>query len=433
MSSAATPRPSVFISYASEDRTAARALRDALAATGLEVWYDENELGGGDAWDQKIRRQIRDCDYFMPMISAATEARKEGYFRREWRLAAERTLDMADDVMFLLPVSIDGTSEIGARVPDKFLSVQWLRLPGGQATPAFEALCRRLLAGDHSAPPRPPLSARPPAVKSGTVPPPLSAPEPAPDHAHAAPPKPPPFPHVPEKGGVLHGIKFLAEIVWWAVTAAWILFKRAPRWLRVLLSIWLVFFLLSTCGGSKSDNPGERRSSRSKSSESDHPAAAEIEKTLEKKLSSSDLAKAGTELARTIVAGLEGKLPGRTLTVVPFATGLPEGEPARFADTVFSAAIGQLIAARPAEAGVSAEPLAVATDAALVAHGKKLGIQFILAARLTDAPPSALALRLLRIEDGSVAWTKTFPVDVATAPAVANEIAASVLAALPKK
>src|ERR1043165_6048340 len=86
-----TPRPSVFISYASEDRAAARILRDALEAAGLEVWYDENELGGGDAWDQKIRRQIRDCDYFMPVISSSTERRKEGYFRREWRLAVERT------------------------------------------------------------------------------------------------------------------------------------------------------------------------------------------------------------------------------------------------------------------------------------------------------------------------------------------------------
>src|SRR3954462_5983613 len=105
------PRPSVFISYASDDRAAARKMRDTLASAGLEVWYDENELGGGDAWDQKIRKQIRDCDYFMPVISAVTERRKEGYFRREGRLACERTLDMADDVLFLLPVSIDETSE----------------------------------------------------------------------------------------------------------------------------------------------------------------------------------------------------------------------------------------------------------------------------------------------------------------------------------
>src|SRR6185369_9085577 len=101
----ATPAPSIFISYASEDRTAARTLRDALATAGLDVWYDENELTGGDSWDQKIRRQIRDCEYFMPVISATTNARKEGYFRREWRLATDRSLDMADDVLFLIPVT----------------------------------------------------------------------------------------------------------------------------------------------------------------------------------------------------------------------------------------------------------------------------------------------------------------------------------------
>src|SRR5450755_2097285 len=103
------PTPTVFLSYASGDRTAAQALRDALPAFGLEVWYDESDLTGGDAWDQKIRKQIRECDFFMPVISAQTDARTEGYFRREWRLAVERTLDMADDRTFLLPVVIDDT------------------------------------------------------------------------------------------------------------------------------------------------------------------------------------------------------------------------------------------------------------------------------------------------------------------------------------
>src|ERR1700726_1139901 len=134
------PRPSVFLSYASEDRQAARLLRDALPGFGLEVWYDESELGGGELWDQKIRKQIRECDYFMPLISAQTEARREGYFRREWRLAVERTLDMADDHPFLLPVVIDATSQSGARVPEKFLSIQWVRAPGGQANAALQSL-----------------------------------------------------------------------------------------------------------------------------------------------------------------------------------------------------------------------------------------------------------------------------------------------------
>src|SRR6201997_130060 len=141
------PPPSVFLSYASEDRKAAQSLRDALGTYGLEVWYDESGLDGGDAWDQKIRRQIRECNFFMPLISAQTEARPEGYFRREWRLAVERTHDMADDHPFLLPIVIDDTTQAGARVPERFLSVHWLRVPGGRPTPALEALCRRLVCG----------------------------------------------------------------------------------------------------------------------------------------------------------------------------------------------------------------------------------------------------------------------------------------------
>src|SRR6185437_13922951 len=143
-------------------------IRDALPAFGLEVWYDESDLVGGDAWDQKIRGQIRACDYFMPVISAHTEARHEGYFRREWRLAVERTLDMADDHVFLLPVVIDGTAEAGARVPDRFRAVQWLRVPDGQATAALEAVCRRLVSGDTGKAPAP---AAPPPGRAREPPP----------------------------------------------------------------------------------------------------------------------------------------------------------------------------------------------------------------------------------------------------------------------
>ena len=48
---------------------------DALREQGLEVWFDRNELRGGDAWDASIRRQIRECALFVPIISASTNAR----------------------------------------------------------------------------------------------------------------------------------------------------------------------------------------------------------------------------------------------------------------------------------------------------------------------------------------------------------------------
>ena len=39
----------IFLSYASEDAEAARRICEALRAAGLTVWFDQNELRGGDA------------------------------------------------------------------------------------------------------------------------------------------------------------------------------------------------------------------------------------------------------------------------------------------------------------------------------------------------------------------------------------------------
>lgn len=45
---------------------------------------------------------MRECALFVPIISATTEGRREGYFRREWKLAAERTHDMGKRAAFVV-------------------------------------------------------------------------------------------------------------------------------------------------------------------------------------------------------------------------------------------------------------------------------------------------------------------------------------------
>ncbi len=164
------PGKAVFLSYASQDAEAARKICEALRAAGVEVWFDQSELVGGDAWDQKIRKQIKECALFVPVISAATQARAEGYFRREWKLAVERTHDMADHVTFLVPVVIDDTRDREAHVPEAFLKVQWTRLRGGETPPAFADRVRKLLGGEmetrHSRPVQRDGDVAPPLGKS---------------------------------------------------------------------------------------------------------------------------------------------------------------------------------------------------------------------------------------------------------------------------
>jgi TolB-like protein len=151
---ASTPTDAVFLSYASQDAEAAQRICEALRAAGIEVWFDQSELRGGDAWDQSIRKQIKTCALFLPVISHTTHDRREGYFRLEWKLAIDRCHLMDANLAFLLPVVIDDTRDDDERVPERFREVQWTRLPAGETSPAFVERVRRLLSGETSTPVR---------------------------------------------------------------------------------------------------------------------------------------------------------------------------------------------------------------------------------------------------------------------------------------
>jgi TolB-like protein/Tfp pilus assembly protein PilF len=159
-----TANKAVFLSYASDDSAAAQRICDALRAAGVEVWFDLNELRGGDAWDHKIREQVKECALFIPIISANTQARPEGYFRLEWDVADHRSHMIGRGKAFIVPVCIDKTPDRGADVPDSFFKVQWTRLPGGETPQAF---CQHIAALLGAAPAV--RAAPPPPMHSATA------------------------------------------------------------------------------------------------------------------------------------------------------------------------------------------------------------------------------------------------------------------------
>jgi TolB-like protein/Flp pilus assembly protein TadD len=152
----------VFLSYASQDAEAAQKIAEALRAGDIEVFLDQSELRGGDAWDKKIRHEIRDCVLFIPIVSQHTQERLEGYFRHEWKLAVERAHHMAEQKAFLVPVVIDGTGDQEAFVPSEFREVQWTRLPAGETPPEFVTRIKKLLSGESA--PVPTMARRPAAA-----------------------------------------------------------------------------------------------------------------------------------------------------------------------------------------------------------------------------------------------------------------------------
>jgi hypothetical protein len=131
------PDNAVFISYAREDLSAVQLIKAGLEAVGIATWFDMDRLEGGDDYDRKIQRNIARCSYFIPVVSATTQRRLEGYFRREWSYAMDRVRNMADGALFILPVTIDDTNTAEALVPDKFKALHFTHLPGGEVREEF--------------------------------------------------------------------------------------------------------------------------------------------------------------------------------------------------------------------------------------------------------------------------------------------------------
>ena len=133
------PDNAVFISYAREDLPAVQQIKAGLEAAGITTWFDMDRLEAGDDYDRKIRLNVARCSYFIPVVSATTQRRQEGYFRREWSYAIDRVRNMADGALFILPVIIDATAAAEALVPDRFKALHFSHLPGGRVPAEFAA------------------------------------------------------------------------------------------------------------------------------------------------------------------------------------------------------------------------------------------------------------------------------------------------------
>jgi hypothetical protein len=137
------PEGAIFVSYAREDLDAARALKSALDAVGLTVWFDLDRLGPGDTFDLKIQDYVQRCSLFLALLSRNTEARTEGFFRREWNYALDRDKGIDQSVPFIVPVAIEENVQLKT-LPRRFREINVTELPGGQPTLEFIERLKRI-------------------------------------------------------------------------------------------------------------------------------------------------------------------------------------------------------------------------------------------------------------------------------------------------
>jgi hypothetical protein len=131
------PLGGVFVSYASEDRDAAKQVVDALRTHGLPVWFDRDELRAGDRWKAKLIHNIQQAYAFVPVISQRAAASTLRAVKYEWTEAIERSKEIAADDAFIFPVSVGDVASDDPSIPSAFRAVQWTPLVAGTLNDGF--------------------------------------------------------------------------------------------------------------------------------------------------------------------------------------------------------------------------------------------------------------------------------------------------------
>ena len=96
----------IFISYSREDEAQAAFVQQALTRAGFEVWFDKNNLRPGDDWNAQIHSAIRDCRFFLALLSSNSLG-KRGYVQKEVKLALDVLDEFPPDEIFIVPVRLD--------------------------------------------------------------------------------------------------------------------------------------------------------------------------------------------------------------------------------------------------------------------------------------------------------------------------------------
>lgn len=136
-----TRKGEIFISYSRTDLAAAKTLCSELEAIGAGViWFDQSVVYPGDEWERQITAAIKRCDLFLPLMSANTEARTDGYFHAEWNEAVKRKKEILGRT-FIVPVVLDplydGNADNYKLIPDQFRDLHFGHAPGGHMSEDF--------------------------------------------------------------------------------------------------------------------------------------------------------------------------------------------------------------------------------------------------------------------------------------------------------
>ena len=118
-----TKRPlKVFLCHASVDKPKVRELYRYLRRRGVNPWFDEEHLVGGQDWQVEIPKALATSDAIIICLTK-NSVDKEGYIQKEIKFALEKALEMPEGKIFLIPVKFEE-----CEVPFSLSRYQWVDL-----------------------------------------------------------------------------------------------------------------------------------------------------------------------------------------------------------------------------------------------------------------------------------------------------------------
>ena len=103
-------RGQIFFSYCNKDKTLARHIFLQLSALYPNLWFDQENILGGDNYDREIQYGIGHAKVFVPLLTPQIaddlqNGRTGNYYNEEWRMAANRKNELA-----VIPLAMEGFS-----------------------------------------------------------------------------------------------------------------------------------------------------------------------------------------------------------------------------------------------------------------------------------------------------------------------------------
>jgi len=402
--------PTVFLSYASADREAARVLKDALPGLGLEVWYDEAIWAAARSG---IRRSAsKSANAITSCLSSRLKPKPgmKAIFAENGASPSREPSTWPMITHFCCP-SFSTTPVKPARgSPKSFYRSNGCVSPAGNRMPPsslYAAGWSRASRCRSSAALRPLVHRRKPRVPRHPTP----MRRRRPSNIQFFPTE---DPNAKGKG------RYWFHVAGWALRSAWIFFNQLPRWVRGFVYVWLCIGLISK--GCSSDDHRSSRMSQ-KDSEELHAISDKYRQLRQER----HLQACGADCAITSDDAAETPAAHSPLLAIPFTAPAGNAEAAKVADSAFALVYGKIAIAHRGRVGLSPESAACDESAPAVERGRSNHSTYVLCGAIgADAAAPALSVKLLKVGDAALLWSKSYPVAGADPNKIAEEVNAHV-------